>query len=228
MASQLNIMIVEDNDLLRKELIGLFQDYGHHCAEAFCAEDVELLPNLKAIDIFIIDINLPGENGFSFAERLRKVHQSAGVIIMSGRTGIADRVVGYRSGADIYLLKPVDPDELLSAVEALGRRLIVSNKRERSRLDRKRFQLTGPIATINLTVQETDLLVGFLVARGRTLERWAVAEKFGLSGDDINKASMEVRLSKLRKKMQSAGFDIPIIQSIRNTGYILCHEIELS
>jgi DNA-binding response OmpR family regulator len=227
MASPLNIMIVEDNDLLRKELIGLFQDYGHHCAEAFCAEDVELLPNLKAIDIFIIDINLPGEDGVSFAERLRKVHQSAGVIMMSGRTGIADRVVGYRAGADIYLPKPVDPDELLSAVEALGRRLKMSAQSERSRLDRARFHLTGPMATINLTVHETDLLVAFLIAQERTLERWLVAEKFGLSGDDINTASMEVRLSKLRKKMQLAGLDAPIIRSLRNTGYMLCHEIEL-
>ena len=228
MASLLNIMIVEDNDLLRKELIGLFQDYGHHCTGVFCAEDVELLPNLKAIDIFIIDINLPGENGISFAERLRKVHQSAGVVIISGRTGVADRVVGYQAGADIYLPKPVDPDELLSAVAALGRRLIVSAKPERSRLDRTRFQLTGPLAIINLTVQETDLLVGFLIARERTLERWQVAEKFGLSGDDIKRASMEVRLSKLRKKMQLAGLDSPIIRSLRNTGYMLCHEIELT
>ena len=227
MASKLNIMIIEDNDLLRKELTELFQDYGHHCTAVFCAEEVELLPNLKAIDIFIIDINLPGENGLSFSERLRKVHPSAGLIIMSGRTDIADRVVGYRAGADIYLPKPADPNELLSAVEALGRRLIVSAHRERSRLDRNRFQLTGPTATINLTVQETDLLFGFLMARERTLERWLVAEKFGLSGEDINKASMEVRLSKLRKKMQLAGLDGPIIRSLRNTGYMLCHEIEL-
>ena len=228
MATQLNVMIVEDNDLLRKELVGLFRDCGHHCAGVFCAEDVELLPNLKAIDIFIIDINLPGEDGVSFAERLKSVHQSAGVVIMSGRTGVADRVVGYRAGADIYLPKPVDPDELLSAVEALGRRLTVSAKPERSRMDRTRFQFTGPSATINLTVQETDLLVSFLISRERTLERWQVAEKLGLVGEDINRASMEVRLSKLRKKMLLAGLDAPIIRSIRNTGYMLCHDIELT
>ena len=113
------------------------------------------------------------------------------------------------------------------AVEALGRRLKVSAKSERSRLERTRFHLTGPMATINLTVHETDLLVAFLIAQERTLERWLVAEKFGLSGDDINTASMEVRLSKLRKKMQLAGLDAPFIRSLRNTGYMLCHEIEL-
>ena len=72
------------------------------------------------------------------------------------------------------------------------------------------------------------MLLSFLIARERSLERWQVAEKFGLVGKDINRPSMEVRLSKLRKKMLLAGLDAPIIRSLRKTVYMLCHDIELT
>lgn len=116
---------------------------------------------------------------------------------------------------------------MLSAVQSLSRRIQSTENKAQTQLDRLRFQIKGPKAIIGLTAAEADLVVTFAMARERFLERWQVAEKFGLADEDINRASMEVRFSKLRQKMLSAGIAAPVIKSIRNNGYSLCCDIEI-
>lgn len=84
-------------------IVSFFRDHGYHCSGVFCSEDVDAHPQLKSFDILIVDINLPGENGLAFVERLRAANKTVGVIIMSGSAAVNDRINGYRTGADIYL-----------------------------------------------------------------------------------------------------------------------------
>lgn len=119
----LNIVLVEDHDLLRTVTESVLQAAGHKVVALACAEEVDEALSGMNPDLYILDLNLPGEDGISLARRIRRSHPRVGIIMTTVRAEIADRLDGYESGADIYLPKPTDPNELLAAAVALARRL---------------------------------------------------------------------------------------------------------
>ena len=123
MVASLNVIVIEDDDFLRDSIVELLNTQGHVVRGYFCADEMDQTVKYSAADLYVIDVNLPGENGFQLAARLRNGQPNAGIIMFTARTAIADRINGYKHGADVYLPKPVDPTEFLSVVEALGRRL---------------------------------------------------------------------------------------------------------
>jgi DNA-binding NarL/FixJ family response regulator len=123
MADSLDIVVVEDNDTLRIVTVEALCQSGHRARGVDSAEKLGLLDRLEAVRVFIIDLNLPGEDGLSLTRRLRVRMPRAGIIMVTARTTGQDQVEGYQTGADIYLPKPVSTTTLLSAVDALARRL---------------------------------------------------------------------------------------------------------
>lgn len=119
----MNILVVEDNDSLRQATVAMLIRHGHWTTGLVCAEDLDDLRLNPQPDLFIIDLNLPGEDGLSLSRRLRAAQPLVGIIMVTARSLLGDKLAGYESGADLYLAKPVDPAELLAAVESLGRRL---------------------------------------------------------------------------------------------------------
>lgn len=120
MVATLNILVVEDHDILREATVDTLRQQGHRvtgidCAEALDAEWANVL-----FDIYVIDLRLPGEDGISLTRRLRQRQPHAGIILATARVLPQDREVGLVSGADIYLSKPLLPEDLLAAVEELG------------------------------------------------------------------------------------------------------------
>ncbi len=118
------IAVVEDEPNLRTDLVEFLGDCGH---EAYgCEHGIELSELLghHTFDVFILDVNLPGENGFNIAKRLRQsLDNTVGIIMLSARSKSMDRVVGLEVGADAYLIKPVDLREVEAQIRALERRL---------------------------------------------------------------------------------------------------------
>ncbi len=224
MATALNILVVEDHDMLREVTVALLLAHGHQARGAMCAEEVDDMEGAAALpDLYVIDLNLPGEDGLSLARRLRQARPGVGIVMATARTRLDDRVAGYGNGADIYLPKPVDPTELLAAVQALGQRIRPPGTEAQAlRVDAHRLRLHGPLSTVALSAAETQLLVALAQAAQQTLERWQVAVHLKLDGDDVQRANLDVRLSQLRKKLREAGAADPCLQAIRNHGYRLC------
>lgn len=220
MASRLDVVVIEDNDFLRTATVDMIKAAGHDCVGFFCAEDMDQTMLLSHADIYVVDINLPGEDGFRVVERLRRGHPEAGIILFTARTAVADRVRGYGMGADIYLMKPVEPAELRAAIEALGRRARRVEEALQVSLDDR--LLIGGKAEVKLTATEAILLSHFATAPSRFLEHWQVMSHL-FRDDEFNRSSLDARMSYLRKKLVQAGADPPAIQVVRKQGYrLLC------
>ena len=120
----MNILVIEDHEALREVTLSALGEMGHKArgissAEALPAELESCVPH-----ILILDLNLPGEDGISLAGRLRRMRPEIGIIMVTARIELSDKISGYESGADIYLTKPTSLEELTAAVYALSRRII--------------------------------------------------------------------------------------------------------
>jgi len=226
MSSRLFIVVVEDHDGLREATTEMLVHQGFATLGVPSAEALDLSELARSPDIFVVDLNLPGEDGLSLANRLRAAHPAVGIIITTARTHINDRVKGYESGADIYLPKPVEPLELVAAIKALGARVLAQSTKDlRFTLDDTHLLLLGPKDRAKLSPAEVRLLGAFTEATGHILDRAQVTLLLSPDNPGISVDSLQNRLSHLRKKMQSCGADAETIQAVRGTGYRLCVEV---
>jgi DNA-binding response OmpR family regulator len=235
-ATSLNILVVEDHDDLRDMTVDVLNLQGH-CAIG--VPSAEALPNtfgparhddFVTPDLMIVDLNLPGEDGLSLARRVRLAQPDIGIIMVTARHQAADKIVGYQSGADIYLPKPVAPDELVAAVNSLARRLgsatakptVPDTAAAHLQLDSRGLCLQGPLGKIDLSDAESALLVALTQAPGQRLVFWQLLELLGLGLNENSKTNLEIRIVRLRKKMVTVGAEKTCIRAIRMQGYQLC------
>lgn len=223
MTTPLNIVVVEDHDALRDVTVEALSQHGHNVRGVDCAEALPDEPGLLPIDLLIVDLNLPGEDGISLATRIRAAQPHIGIIMVTARNQVSDRTTGYQSGADIYLTKPTSIDELLAAIHALARR-IKSQDTPGSTfvLDLATLSLAGPQYTVNLSSHEAAVLAAFVRAKDQQLETWQLIAPSGKPVTETSKKALEVQLVRLRKKLQQAGATEPTIKAIRGQGYKLC------
>ena len=227
MPSSLRILLVEDHDVLRKSTERMLVSRGLAVQSVECAEDVDDLPEGSGVDLYIIDLNLPGEDGLQLARRLRRAHPQCGIIMFTARTELDDRIAGYENGADIYLCKPVDPNELVSAIAALAHRIGTYRRQPFLRLIRQAGEISNPSGKCRLTPHECALLTALSRANDNILERWQVAVHLGLDDDTSKSNTLNARMSKLRTKIINAGIPEPAIIPIRAIGYKLCFDLEV-
>lgn len=228
MDSGLNIIVVEDHDLLREVTVDALRSAGHDARGASCAEALDdELAGFRA-DVIVLDLGLPGEDGLSLARRIRAAQPEMGIIMVTARDERQDVLSGYGSGADLYLAKPVSPEELGAAVKALARRMRMSAPVAPVTLSEGSMTLKGPLAQVGLSDQECSILTALCRAPGHRLETWQLIELSGRTADDHGKRALEVQIVRLRKKMELAGITGPLIKSIRGTGYQLCVSLILA
>jgi len=218
--AMLNIALIEDNDFLRKATIELLRARGYQVEGFFCAEDLDDVKNVRPYDLYIIDLNLPGESGLLLASRLRHVYPQVGIIVFSAREETADRIGSYDGGADVYIPKSAHPDEFLAAVSALARRIKPAGSLSALRLNMDSSMIEGPGGSVAITPSEAILLNSFVVAPLQFLEHWQISERI-FGQNEPNKASLEVRIVYLRKKLIQAGAEAPAIMAVRGKGYRL-------
>jgi DNA-binding response OmpR family regulator len=228
MSKTLNILVVEDYEVLRIAMVELLARQGHKVVGVAMAEDVDDEPLGFLPELYVIDLNLPGEDGLSLVKRIRQSHPHVAIILASARTSLKDRVDGYVHGADVYLPKPVATEELLAVVRNLGQRIERQMIRGDARvvLHTTRMLVKGPIAQAGLTQAEVVLLGALARAVDRKLEHWQVAQHLS-GGQEISKDNLEVRLGRLRKKLVACGAESPAIKVIRGEGYKLCCNVEV-
>ncbi len=229
---RLNIVLVEDHDILRQMLKQALEEAGHQVVALSCAEELEDEARGQFADVFLIDLNLPGEDGLSLIERVRTAYPLAGLIVVTARSGLQDKLACYARGADLFLSKPLEVPELCAAVAAFGRR--------RQRVDNllsqeQGFTLSQQQMTLShtghnrvgLSAAEVSMLVAFSRAPGQRVAYWQIAETLGLDPQTYPKASLEVRMVRLRKKLIQAGAEPSCIEAVRGQAYQLCISIHV-
>lgn len=218
----LNIVVVEDHEALRFITVEALTSRGHRVTGVESAECLQERLGNEVIDLIVVDVNLPGEDGISLARRLKQSHPDLGVIVVSVRDRLDQKLGAYESGADVYLTKPVSVEELCAAVSALGKRLAGSTDRARRAfgLDLERMRLRGPAGETPLTSQEATLLSALTRAPGHRLETWQLLDQLGWL-DTPGKAALEVPISRLRRKLIGVGAAGNPLVAIRKYGYQL-------
>ena len=229
MAPSLNIAIVEDNDELRESIADALEAAHHKVVALDCAEALPEVASFQAFDLIIVDINLPGEDGFSLAKRIRQTQSDVGIIIMTARNESRDKKEGYAIGADIYMTKPLDLDVLMAAIESLGRRL--SNQYTVNYelvLDKHHMSISNHQGqSAHLTPTEMSLLIGFSLSANLRLEKWQIIEILKKDEADDPARAMVLIIVRLRKKLESLGIGASAIQMIRGWGYQLCVSLKV-
>lgn len=227
MDTPLKIALVEDNDDLRDLLYRDIAKAGYAVQSAGCAEDLDDLAAATAFDVLVLDINLPGENGFEIAQRYKRSNSSIYIIMLTARVGAEDKISGYESGADIYLTKPVSSAELMAAIGSVHRRL-------------QKLQLADSVVTLNLqgmtlskdgtadlNRQEIVILKALSESASGHLPYYRLLELCGEEVSVTSKATLEVRIVRLRKKMAEIGVEGKPIRAIRGEGYQLLRRIKI-
>jgi hypothetical protein len=227
----LSIVVVEDHQLLRESVVDVLTAAGHQVFGVDSAEALSDEVALARIDVAVVDIQLPGESGLKLMQRLRLSQQALGIIAMTALSTIQDRVAGYESGADVYLVKPVDPRELLAAVARCGQRsrhaLRASAPAASLQFDQRRRCLTGTGTEQRLSADEAVVLAAFTRAPDQRLENWQLLELLKIEATGNDKARVEVRVSRLRKKLLQSGAAPDCLQPVRGTGYQLCVQLQV-
>lgn len=229
MSNALNIMVVEDHDALRDITVEALAQRGHNVRGVDCAEALPEEPGLFPIDLLVIDLNLPGEDGISLAARIRAAQPDIGIIMVTARNQLRDRLAGYDSGADIYLTKPTSSEELVAAVRALTRRIHPQVVPDTAfSLSLAMLALHGPQGEVSLSEHEAALLAAFVRAKDQQLETWQLIALGDKPVTETSKKALEVQMVRLRKKLLQAGAPEPVLRAIRGQGYRLCLKLGLS
>ena len=231
---ELTLLVVDDDSEIRHLLSAYLKKNGYRCHTA--ADGVEMFTVLRnhVIDLIILDLMLPGEDGLSLGARLRQNSQIP-VIMLTARGEDTDRIIGREMGADDYLPKPFNPRELEARIKAVMRRSgdrHVVQMEESSyefgdwRLDTRSRQLTGNDGTIHpLSAAEYELLVVFIERAGRVLSRDQLLDfTKGREALPFDR-SIDMQVSRLRKRLGRTEELPEYIKTIRGQGYLFVPKV---
>jgi DNA-binding response OmpR family regulator len=230
------VLLVDDEPELRSLLAEYFGRNGFEVLQAEDAAAARARVAEGVPDVAVLDINMPGENGLSLARALREAHPRLGVLMLTTAGEAIDRIVGLEVGADDYVAKPFELRELLARVRAVLRRLQVtaapavaeaepaSDERvpfgacQLHLGERKLFGADG--AEIDITAAEFDLLALFARHPNRPLNRDQIMEQAHNRGWDVFDRSIDLRVMRLRRKVERNPDKPEVIKTVRNVGYV--------
>lgn len=224
-----HILVVDDDDRLRDLILRYLQKNEVIVNTAHDAKEAEELIGHLAFDLMVLDVMMPGENGFAFTKRLRAKGINIPILLLTAKGEIDDRVEGLQSGADDYLVKPFEPKELLLRIQAILRRM---NKKQKAAtslrfgnfyFDFEREQLTDGVKIVDLTKVEATLLKILAKKPGDVFTREQLAE---ITEQDPNSRTIDVQITRLRKKIEKNPKVPRFLQTVRGSGYVLRPEYD--
>jgi two-component system response regulator QseB len=216
----MRLLLVEDDKMLGDALRAGLKQAGYTVDWLQDGVSAEQALTTEQFDLVVLDLGLPGQSGLEVLKHLRRRGNTVPVLILTARDSIEDRVRGLDAGADDYLVKPFDLDELTARLRALQRRhsgrpeTVITHGKLRLDPAARKVQLDG--RDVNIVGREFALLQILLENRGRVIPRARLEEKlYGWEGE-IESNSLEVFIHHLRKKL---GRDL--IRTVRGVGYII-------
>ena len=226
------ILVVDDDREIRDLLSEYLQQSGYDVCTA--ADGIAMFECFdSAVDLLILDLNLPGEDGFSLCHRLRHSSETP-IIMLTASSDEADRVAGLEIGADDYIAKPFSPRELLARIKALLRRMrrvAVSTPRllrfDRWRLDLYRRVLSDEDENESeLSGADFALLKLLLDHPNRPVDRDTIARVTRGRESSPSDRSIDVQMSRLRQRLGDDGKQPRLIKTVRGKGYLLAADVE--
>ncbi|NBA87693.1 response regulator [Emticicia sp. CRIBPO] len=220
----MKLLLVEDEPFLLDEMETYLTEQGYRCEKATTFEEGQEKLHLYEYDLVVLDITLPGGNGLHLLQILKSEHKNSGVLIVSAKNSLRDKVDGLQMGADDYITKPFHMEELNARIFALLRRRSFEGENE-IRFDQLVINLTAKTVVygnepILLTKKEYELLLYFIVNKNRVVSRQSIAEH--LWGDHYDMAdnydTVYVHTKNLRKKL-AYHMNVDYIKTIHGMGY---------
>ncbi len=228
MSSERATLLVVDDDAEIRELIQEYLDnQGYH---VICVEDGPAMDETLAessVDLVLLDLMLPGEDGLSIAKRL-KASRNTPIIMVSAQGEEVDRIVGLEIGADDYIAKPFNPRELLARIRAVMRRHTAPDPDRQVvefgtfRLDLDAHRLTEGNRAVPLTSGEYDLLSVLVQYPNRVLDRDRIVELLNSGQRSPFDRSVDVRVTRLRSKIEPDPSAPRYIRTVWGKGYMFC------
>ena len=230
MSAPTHIAVVDDETEITVLLGRYLVSHGFRVSELHAGAALLRLMATDPPQLVLLDLGLPGEDGFSIARQLRERWQ-CGLVIVTGRGDAVDKVVGLEIGADDYVTKPFDLRELLARIKAVLRRTATNAAASTARpvhrfagwqLDTAARRLVDPHGKeVALTTGEFGLLATLVENAGRVLSRDFLLEQTGGREAGPFDRTIDVQIGRLRKKLEADVDDPQIIKSVRGAGYIL-------
>jgi len=218
----MRILIVEDHIQLSQALKHHFKDQGHAPTVVHDGETGLQFLKQEEFDLCILDVNLPSLSGLNVLIRSRQINVTTPIIILTARDGVHQRIEGLDAGADDYLVKPFEIDELDARVRAILRRKPdnQSSNGEVGQLtiDYKYRQVSCGGENIRLTKKEVAAFECLTASYGRVVSKSGLINYVYGIGEDVNETTLEVLLSRLRKKIAPYGVQINVL---RGLGYFM-------
>jgi len=221
----MRILVVEDDPKTARFLKQGLEEEGHAVDTAQDGEEGAYLGHLNPYDLILLDVQLPKRNGLQLSAELRREGIETPILMLTGRDATPDIVRGLNAGADDYLTKPFDFDELVARVNALTRRRVGGGATGVLRyadveLDRLRRQVRRAGRVLDLSPREFRLLEHFLLHAEEVLTRVQLLEKVWDMSFDPETNVVDAHVSNLRKKLEEQGAP-RLIQTVRGAGYAL-------
>jgi two-component system OmpR family response regulator len=224
-----HVLVVDDDHALREQVCSYLREYGFNVHEAANGAEMERVLSSAPVDLVILDVMMPGEDGLSICRRI-SADGGPAIIMVSAMGEEVDRVLGLELGADDYLAKPCSPRELLARVRAVFRRIeeVRGGQPKRGKtyhflgfvVDILRRQLRAPNgATILLTAGEFSLLSAFLDNPQRILTRDQLLDIARGVQSEVFDRAVDVQISRLRRKLHAC-VEGEIIKTVRGAGYL--------
>lgn len=234
---QPHILIVDDDRQIRTMLARYLGDNGMRVTTAEHGGQMRELVGKFRFDTVVLDVMMPGDDGFILCQRLRST-STVPIILLTARGGETDRIIGLELGADDYIPKPFNPRELLARIRSALRRVAMAAAPQQSSfasryrfagwmLDVSRRTLTSPAGSlVELTTGEFDLLVALVQHPQQVLSRDQLLDYVhGRSSINIDR-SIDVQVSRLRRKVERDPQSPALIKTVRNGGYFFTTPVE--
>ncbi|MEI8170740.1 MAG: response regulator transcription factor [Rhodoferax sp.] len=235
--AKLRVFLVEDTADLREEIVFGLTALGLDVSGFGDAIGLYRALAVKSCDIVVIDVGLPGEDGFSIAQHLRN-NPTLGIVFLTARATLDDRLHGLGMGADAYLVKPIDVRELAATLRAVDRRLFGKPETTLVASLAAKGSPSAPVTACwslsaddwvlrnpqgcELTVTDTErrFLKIMVASAGQVVERETLIDAFAQIVSDYDPHRLDALVSRLRKRTEMAGLGSLPLQSIRGTGYV--------
>jgi two-component system, OmpR family, phosphate regulon response regulator OmpR len=224
-ARERHLLVVDDDDRIRALLKEYLARAGFRVSTAADAAAARRLLAMFSFDLLVFDVMMPGEDGFSLTEWVRKSGpaKAAPVLMLTARDGASDRIEGLKLGADDYLPKPFEPEELLLRIEAILRRAGAQPHAAerlglgRSSFDPRRGELFTDEAPVRLTEAETRLLKRLAANAHVAVDRIELARETA----DPSGRAVDVQVTRLRRKIEPDPKQPRYLLTVRGVGYML-------
>jgi len=225
-----HILVVDDDTRLRGLLARYLGEQGFVVTTAKNALDARAKLQSLAFDLMVLDVMMPGENGFDLTRALRQADVSARplpILLLTAKGETEDRISGLEAGADDYLLKPFEPRELLLRINAILRRAPKPATSGTATLklgswvyNPERNELKSGDEIVSLTGMEAGLMRALAAVPGQVLGREALAER-SAAGQEINDRTIDVQVTRLRRKIEADIKNPRYLITVRGEGYSL-------